>query len=53
MVLLILTKATLFAGLVSSYFFLRFNAPTWPTGMIERPELCLASINTVILSEPR
>lgn len=49
MVLLILTEATLFAALVSSYFFLRFNSPTWPAGMIERPELWLASINTVIL----
>ena len=49
MVLLILTEATLFAALVSSYFFLRFNSPTWPTGMIARPDLWLALINTVIL----
>lgn len=49
MVLLILTEATLFAALVSTYFYLRFNAPTWPLGAITKPELLLASINTVIL----
>lgn len=49
MVMLILTEATVFAALISSYFYLRFNSPTWPTGNIERPELLLASINTVIL----
>lgn len=49
MVMLILTEATVFAALISSYFYLRFNSPTWPTGSIERPELLLAVINTVIL----
>ncbi len=49
MILLIATEATLFAALVSSYFFLRTNSPTWPAGNIDRPELVLAGINTVIL----
>ncbi len=49
MVLLILTEATLFGALISSYFFLRDNSPAWPLGGITRPELLLAAINTVIL----
>jgi heme/copper-type cytochrome/quinol oxidase subunit 3 len=49
MLLLILTEATVFAALISSYFYLRSNSPTWPLGDIERPELTLVSINTVIL----
>ncbi|MEZ4869285.1 MAG: cytochrome c oxidase subunit 3 [Caldilineaceae bacterium] len=49
MVMLILTEATVFAALISSYFYLRFTSPTWPTGSIERPDLLLVSINTVIL----
>lgn len=49
MVMLIITEATLFAALISAYFYLRFTSPTWPTGDIRRPELLLASINTVVL----
>ena len=49
MLMLILTEATLFAGLLSTYFYLRFTSPTWPTGDIRRPELLLAGINTIIL----
>src|SRR5689334_10325596 len=49
MVLLILTEATLFAALLSSYFYLRFLNPAWPPAGIERPELVLPSVATVIL----
>jgi heme/copper-type cytochrome/quinol oxidase subunit 3 len=47
--LLILTEATVFVALLSSYFFLRFNAPVWPLGDIARPELRIAIINTILL----
>jgi heme/copper-type cytochrome/quinol oxidase subunit 3 len=49
MVMLIVTEATLFGALISAYFYLRFNAPAWPLGGIERPELILPGIGTVIL----
>ena len=49
MLFLILSEATLFGALISTYFFLRANSPTWPAGGIDRPELLLAAINTVIL----
>ncbi len=49
MVLLIATEATVFAALISSYFYLRTNSPAWPAGNIDRPELLLAGINTLIL----
>ena len=40
MLLLILSEATLFGALISTYFFLRANSPTWPAGGIDRPECC-------------
>lgn len=49
MILLILTEATIFAALISAYFFLRFNAPTWPMGGIETPELLIPIVSTVLL----
>jgi heme/copper-type cytochrome/quinol oxidase subunit 3 len=49
MVLLIITEATIFVALISSYFFLHFNAAEWPLGDIARPELRIAIINTVLL----
>src|SRR5689334_20263062 len=49
MVLMVATEATLFACLLSSYFYLRSSAPSWPLGDIERPELKLPIIMTVVL----
>ncbi len=50
MVSLIATEATLFAGLVASYFYLRFKSgPVWPPDGIPKPELSLPLIMTVIL----
>jgi cytochrome c oxidase subunit III len=49
MVLLIATEATVFAGLLGSYFFLRASAPEWPLGGIEPPELGRISVFTVVL----
>ena len=39
MVLLIVTEAMIFAALLSAYFFVRANSPSWPQGGIEPPEL--------------
>lgn len=47
--LFIATEAMLFAGLISSYFYLRFGAEEWPLGDIPPPELLLPSIGTVLL----
>ena len=39
MVVLIMTEATVFASLLSAYFFLRATSSEWPQGGIEPPEL--------------
>ncbi len=50
MVLLIATEATLFAALLASYFYLRFQSgPEWPPEGIEKPTLALPLIMTAIL----
>jgi cytochrome c oxidase subunit 3 len=46
---MIATEATLFAGLLSSYFFLWAGSRQWPQGGIEAPELGRISIFTVVL----
>jgi heme/copper-type cytochrome/quinol oxidase subunit 3 len=49
MVMFIVTEATVFALLITSYFYLRAAAVSWPPEDIKKPELLLSSINTVIL----
>jgi heme/copper-type cytochrome/quinol oxidase subunit 3 len=49
MILLIANEAILFASLIASYFYLRFNNPVWPFDGIKRPELLLPAIATVVL----
>ncbi|MDP8956007.1 MAG: heme-copper oxidase subunit III [Actinomycetota bacterium] len=50
MVMLILTEAMLFAVLLFSYLYLRFqNAPQWPPPGIRKPDLFLVAIMTPIL----
>ena len=49
MLFLLLIESVVFAALISSYFYLRSAAEVWPLGDIERPELLLPSINTLIL----
>ncbi len=49
MLVFILTEATLFAAMISAYFYLRFNNSQWPLGGIDAPELLLPAIMTVIL----
>jgi heme/copper-type cytochrome/quinol oxidase subunit 3 len=50
MVVLIMTEATVFASLLSAYFFLRATSPEWPQGGIEPPEVGVRAIAfTVVL----
>jgi len=49
MALLIATEFTLFASLIASYFYLRFQASTWPPAGIEPPSITLPAVFTGIL----
>jgi heme/copper-type cytochrome/quinol oxidase subunit 3 len=50
MVLLIATEATLFAVLIASYFYLRFQTPgSWPPGGTTDPKLPRAAVMTAVL----
>jgi heme/copper-type cytochrome/quinol oxidase subunit 3 len=50
MVLFVTTEATLFATLLGSYFYLRFQyGPQWPPPGIEKPELLKPLIMTGVL----
>jgi cytochrome c oxidase subunit 3/cytochrome c oxidase subunit I+III len=48
-VLLISTEATLFACLIATYYYLRFNAVEWPLGGIEKPSVTLPLVFTGLL----
>ena len=49
MVVLIATEATVFLGLLASYFDLRASSAEWPQGDIKPPDLIQISIFTVVL----
>jgi heme/copper-type cytochrome/quinol oxidase subunit 3 len=50
MVMFVATEATLFACLLGSYFYLRFQyGPTWPPDGIETPELLTPLVMTAVL----
>jgi len=49
MVCLIMTEATIFAGLIGSYFFLRAASKQWPPPGIEEPKLTLSIIMSFVL----
>jgi heme/copper-type cytochrome/quinol oxidase subunit 3 len=49
MLMLVGTEATLFASLLSGYFYLRAGQATWPPSGIERPELTLPLAMTAVL----
>jgi cytochrome c oxidase subunit 3 len=49
MAVLIMTEATIFAALLSSYFFIRAASTEWPPEHIEPPELKVILLFTVIL----
>jgi len=46
---LIVIEATLFAALITSFFYLRASSPEWPLGGIQRPDLLLPTAGTVLL----
>lgn len=50
MLVLVAIETTVFATLISSYFFLRFNSPDWPPGEIQEPDLMLPIVNTIVLA---
>ena len=46
----ILSEVMLFAALFAAYFVVRSDSPSWPpTGDLERPELLLPGLNTLLL----
>jgi cytochrome c oxidase subunit III len=49
MVCLIMTEATIFAGLIASYFFLRAASKQWPPPGVEEPKLTLSIIMSFVL----
>lgn len=46
---LITIEATVFATLVSSYFYIRMDQPQWPPAGVGMPDLLLPTVNTLIL----
>jgi heme/copper-type cytochrome/quinol oxidase subunit 3 len=49
MVLFVTTEATLFATLLGSYFYIRFQSGQWPPPGIEKPELKWPIVMTLLL----
>jgi heme/copper-type cytochrome/quinol oxidase subunit 3 len=49
MALFLCAEATLFGGLIATYFYLNFNAPRWPPAGIERPSVLVPLILTGVL----
>src|ERR1041384_7122793 len=49
MLILILNESVVFASLLASYFYLRFNSVLWPPQGVRLPELTFSSINTILL----
>jgi cytochrome c oxidase subunit III len=49
MVVLIMTEATIFVGLLSAYFYTRALSPAWPQGGIAPPELSRIWVFTIVL----
>ena len=47
--LAILSEVTLFGALFAVYFVMRSESPGWPPPGVERPELLLPGINTLLL----
>jgi cytochrome c oxidase subunit I+III len=49
MVMLVLIESVVFASLISTYIYLRYNNFEWPLGPIDPPDLLLPTINATIL----
>ena len=50
MMMLIASEGTLFAGLIGSYFYLRFDTVTWPPAGVPQPRLLVPIALTVLLA---
>jgi len=49
LICLLLNEVVLFASLIASYLYIRFNSTAWPPLGVPKPELILPAIMTVIL----
>jgi heme/copper-type cytochrome/quinol oxidase subunit 3 len=49
MALFVLAELALFGSALASYYYLRAIAPVWPLGGIEKPDLLVGGIATVVL----
>lgn len=49
MVLFVCAEATLFGTLLATYYYLDFNAPTWPPAGIKAPSVVLPLVATAVL----
>jgi cytochrome c oxidase subunit III len=49
MVLLLVIESTVFGTLISTYYYLKMVAPTWPPPGIDPPDLLLPTVNSLIL----
>src|SRR5438309_1452769 len=49
MACLIMTEATIFAGLIGSYFFLRAASKQWPPPGVELPKVTLSLVFSLVL----
>jgi cytochrome c oxidase subunit 3 len=43
------SEVMLFAALFAAYFVIRSDSPSWPPSGLERPELLLPALNTILL----
>ncbi len=49
MLVVVMNEAIIFASLIASYLYLRFNSPAWPQDNIARPAMTLPIIMTILL----
>jgi heme/copper-type cytochrome/quinol oxidase subunit 3 len=49
MVLFVCAEATLFGTLIATYFYLDFNAPSWPPAGVKAPSVVLPLVATAVL----
>ncbi|MGE5275261.1 MAG: cytochrome c oxidase subunit 3 [Verrucomicrobiota bacterium] len=50
MAILIASEATLFAALIGTYFYLRFQTPVWPPPGVPEPDALIPSIMAALLA---
>ena len=50
MMILIASEATLFAALIGSYYYLRFNAVAWPPRGVPEPRVIVPAVLAIVLA---